>query len=505
MVRPEELDEHLITENDDLKKKKKKVKKPWNPHGTARKFGSPMSGCDSPMILVNETFNFLSQYHAESGVDFVIWTGDNARHDLDPAVPRTEAEVYSLNELVAKLVSNTFPGIPLIPSLGNNDLPFHNSLPYQPDGSSPTLNFYVKLWSKFIPEDQHDTFRKGGYYVSSVAPGLSVVALNTLYLWSSNDVVPDCTSSKTAGGVHLKWLENVLKDARESGMTVYLSGHVPPNELQYYPTCYKWFSSIATEYSDVIAGQFYGHVNLDHFFFPLELEDSDDQRLAISLIKSDTPVSDYFDMMQGRHIRKNAVHDELLTSLLQVPAWDVSITGRNSPSWLRLYATYLLHQYDRVCNIKEPAGHPAVVLVSPSVTPAYNPSLRIYFYEPQSTSTSSQQHVMKTSKPSYTLINFTQYFVNLTRGFIDDGDEGGDDIRIKPLFEEEYSSHVYGIVGADNRDWIELSGRLTGNNKKHDADGVSFAETKSEAKKLQDLYFGFFTVSSGVNMDSGGS
>ena len=39
---------------------------------------TPCSDCDSPMALVNYTFDWLKKEWADE-VDFVIWTGDNAR------------------------------------------------------------------------------------------------------------------------------------------------------------------------------------------------------------------------------------------------------------------------------------------------------------------------------------------------------------------------------------------------------------------------------------------
>lgn len=37
------------------------------------------SECDSPLTLVNATFDWLGE-HFRDEVDFVVWTGDNARH-----------------------------------------------------------------------------------------------------------------------------------------------------------------------------------------------------------------------------------------------------------------------------------------------------------------------------------------------------------------------------------------------------------------------------------------
>lgn len=47
---------------------------------------TPNSDCDSPMALVNYTFDWLKKEWADE-VDFVIWTGDNAR-SVDDATSR---------------------------------------------------------------------------------------------------------------------------------------------------------------------------------------------------------------------------------------------------------------------------------------------------------------------------------------------------------------------------------------------------------------------------------
>jgi endopolyphosphatase len=51
-------------------------------------------------------------------------TGDNARHDSDRKIPRTLKEIYDLNGMLATDMENIFlkKGVPVIPSLGNNDI-----------------------------------------------------------------------------------------------------------------------------------------------------------------------------------------------------------------------------------------------------------------------------------------------------------------------------------------------------------------------------------------------
>jgi endopolyphosphatase len=90
-------------------------------------FGLASSECDSPLSLINSTFSFLSS-HFPSSFDYLVWTGDNARHDLDPEVlPRTLEEIVGLNEFVAKAVRRALgEEVTIVASLGNNDVWPHN-------------------------------------------------------------------------------------------------------------------------------------------------------------------------------------------------------------------------------------------------------------------------------------------------------------------------------------------------------------------------------------------
>jgi endopolyphosphatase len=80
--------------------------------------------------LTNLTLDFLDKHWA-SEIDFVVWTGDNVRHDNDRKIPRTLDEIFGLNSMLATAMENIFlkKGIPVVPSLGNNDVWPHNILP----------------------------------------------------------------------------------------------------------------------------------------------------------------------------------------------------------------------------------------------------------------------------------------------------------------------------------------------------------------------------------------
>jgi len=89
-------------------------------------YGLPLSTCDSPPSLINATLSFLSENFKDQ-LDFIVWTGDNARHDIDESLPRTAAEIQELNKFVAEGIRRAFGRkVKVVASLGNNDVWPHN-------------------------------------------------------------------------------------------------------------------------------------------------------------------------------------------------------------------------------------------------------------------------------------------------------------------------------------------------------------------------------------------
>ena len=79
------------------------------------------SDCDAPLTLINATFDWL-EANFKGKVDFVVWTGDNARHDIDSRFPRSLPEIFRLNRYVAERMRRTFGKVPVVTSIGNNDI-----------------------------------------------------------------------------------------------------------------------------------------------------------------------------------------------------------------------------------------------------------------------------------------------------------------------------------------------------------------------------------------------
>ncbi|KAF9462658.1 Metallo-dependent phosphatase-like protein [Collybia nuda] len=231
-------------------------------------YGTPFSECDAPLRLINFTLDFIDKKWA-AGLDFVIWTGDNARHDDDPKLPRTTDEIYQLNREVASKMIDVFlsKGIPVVPSLGNNDVWPHNIMT---PGPNSITNQFSLIWESFIPFPNLQVFHRGAYYSVEVIPGeVAVISLNTMYFYDSNKAVAGCPfkGRDDPGNLQLDWLEVQLRSYRNRGMQVWLSGHVPPTPGNYFPECYVRYVELSLRFQDTILGHLFGHMNADHFSF----------------------------------------------------------------------------------------------------------------------------------------------------------------------------------------------------------------------------------------------
>lgn len=250
--------------------------------GSAGTYGAETSDCDSPFALINETFKWIEN-NLRNKIDFVVWTGDSARHDNDEEIPRSGTQVFSLNEYVAGKFLEVFRSrkdetgavsIPVVPTIGNNDILPHNILIA---GPNKWLKNYAGLWKHFVPEEQRHTFERGGWFYVEVIPDkLAVFSLNTLYFFGHNAAVDGCAAKSEPGWEHMEWLRIRLQFMRERGMKAILTGHVPPARTEskqlWDETCWQKYTLWLRQYRDVVIGGIYGHMNIDHFM----LQDSND-------------------------------------------------------------------------------------------------------------------------------------------------------------------------------------------------------------------------------------
>ncbi|KAG6897450.1 hypothetical protein C0992_001450 [Termitomyces sp. T32_za158] len=230
-------------------------------------YGTPFSECDSPLALTNHTLDYLDKTWA-SEIDFVVWTGDNARHDNDPKIPRTPDEIFSLNRVMAAKMREIFTskGIPVVPSLGTRP-----------------PSYLIQLMDMSLQE----TMTSGVPTKTRMFLGMANI---------DNIAVDGCNfhDQDDPGNLQIDWLEVQLKMYRERDMQVWITGHVPPSPGNYFPDCYVRYVELSLRFQDTVLGHLFGHMN----FSFLESVDLDFYKKQDRQLRQQTKSSLYDTLMQ---------------------------------------------------------------------------------------------------------------------------------------------------------------------------------------------------------------
>lgn len=420
-------------------------KKKNRPDVLAGRYGTPGERCDAPIRLAQETLDWISKEWLDK-LDFVIWTGDNSKHDWDKKRKRKRRHVYELNQRVTDMVMETFwpASIPVIPSFGNNDVFPHNQIG-GPDVDGELLSFYEQMWRPWIPKNQRNTFKQGGYYMTQVAPRLNVLTLNTMYFYTKNHAVQNCLHTNSPAFIQLRWFEEQLKAARATEDRIYVIGHVPPSPRDYKGTCLTEYMRIASNYTDVIMGHFFAHLNMDHFLMFDGRESKANSTTAT-------------------HANYDITHQKVMTAIEDYDSDEDVHATRN----IKAYLGWLRDMYQDIDPLDDKRAPPnsqpplVVVQVSPSILPVYNPAIRIYQYEinpddniddddDDEDDDDDDDDDEDELKPHGTLLNYAQYFTNLTKWNHMPPDR-------KLEYELEYSTDTtYGMEDLTVESYFELA------------------------------------------------
>ncbi|KAF2199927.1 Endopolyphosphatase [Delitschia confertaspora ATCC 74209] len=353
--------------------------------GPAGVYGAETSGCDTPISLVNETFKWI-EANLKDKIDFVVWTGDSARHDNDEKIPRTPTQIIEQNEFVVSKFTEVFgrdgTRIPIVPTFGNNDIMPHNIFLSGPN--KWTLK-YTDIWRHFIPEEQRHQFQRGGWFYVEVIPRqLAVISMNTIYFFDSNSAVNGCGAKDEPGYEHMEWLRIQLEQLRRRGMKAILMGHVPParteSKLSWDETCWQKFTLWQRQYRDILVTSLFGHMNLDHFmlhdFRELKRDTKRGRMKANMAVTPNKRVS----MFEDGEVTITSASDYLLDlreSWAKLPslrdALEAPRSKREGKSGKAPHKK--MHEIGGQWGERFSVGH-----VSPSVIPTYFPTLRVFEY-----------------------------------------------------------------------------------------------------------------------------
>ncbi|KAI3320034.1 Endopolyphosphatase [Xylariaceae sp. AK1471] len=351
-------------------------------NGPAGAFGAETSDCDSPLSLVDATLSWVKA-HLRDEIDFVVWTGDSARHDSDEEIPRHNQDILSMNRRIADAFVETFSDdeglmIPVVPTFGNNDIYPHNILM---PGPNDILRTYSNIWKQFIPDTQRHSFEFGGWFYVEVIPRkLAVFSLNTMYFFDRNAGVDDCVHPSEPGFKHFEWLRVQLDYLRSRGMKAILMGHVPPartaGKQLWDETCWQKYTLWLQQYRDVVVGSLYGHMNIDHFL----LQDTKDidiasvQGLGMSKPSTREAMEDDFSIQSSAEYLR-----ELRDDWAELP--DPVVLKQDLEEAKKKKG----NKSKKGKKGKNKLGGPwaeryQLTLISPSIVPNYFPSLRVFEY-----------------------------------------------------------------------------------------------------------------------------
>ncbi|CAG8476174.1 14165_t:CDS:2 [Ambispora leptoticha] len=466
-VNNNEIDNYHEIEEGTYANKPKHMK-----HGISGVWGGPASICDTPMSLINATFDWLKQEWADK-IDFVLWTGDNSRHDNDDRIPRKNPEILKMNRVIASKFQETFSRpdknspkmIPIIPVIGNNDIYPSNIITPGPNNILQKLS---EIWSPFIPKSEMSTFRKGGYYATEVIKDkLIVVSLNTLYFFRMNTAVQGCSDRSQPGTEQIKWLNKLLLKAKKQHKKVYLIGHVAPTKKRYTRTCWNKYGKLAQKYHDVILGHFFGHSNMDHFYFirstKKENDLNDDLDDENDLDSEDEPEYETFDEDEPEYETFDEDEEEIM------PPFDYADDDDNDgiiyTNLLKTekFGSKLLRHYRQVPSLNNMAvSQHSVIHVNPSVIPTFYPAVRVFQYHTNKDAENIERRKGRKNKQKYPknnnyLIpyNYIQYFMNLTHANLDLYSTN------RPTFQIEYTTRDdYNMTDLSTHSWLKLAKRI---------------------------------------------
>lgn len=234
--------------------------------------------CDSPYRLIQSAFTHMATLTQPE--DFIIWTGDSPPHvHVDELSTDTVIQVISN---MTQTIRQHFPNLTVFPALGNHD--------YWPqDQMLTTTNAIYKaaaqLWKPWLQTEALLTLSQGGFYSQLVKPGLRLLSLNTILYYGPNKV----TRNMTDPAGQFEWLEETLEKAAQSQEKVYIIAHVPVGYLPFVRNTTavreshnERLVSIFRQYSDVIAGHFYGHTHRDSIMVLLDKQGKPVNSLFVS-------------------------------------------------------------------------------------------------------------------------------------------------------------------------------------------------------------------------------
>lgn len=222
-------------------------------------FWGSVASCDLPVHTLSSLVETLSE---EIKPDLVLWTGDNASHDVWKVSEDAAAIATRIigSQLHVNLTEKN--SIPLFPAIGNHEERIVDLFnPYDASFEQPLLKNISEVYSMFLSEEKTGEFYKKGYY-SEIVSGtkLRIIAINCFLCDSMNFYL---LRNPTDPWNQIDALRKTLQSAEDAGEKVFIIGHIPPGDTTYMNECNLRYNVLMERYQNIIRGQFYGHTHND--------------------------------------------------------------------------------------------------------------------------------------------------------------------------------------------------------------------------------------------------
>ena len=150
-------DSRLGLDKEQLKVQKKLKFKPASSVGEY--------SCDLPLQSVQSFIGKIKEKHGDS-ISYIFLTGDYPGHDT---WNQTRKEVLQSTIEVLEAINQTFPGVPVFPTVGNHESFPVNMFPdsHQPGEFNPKWLYQrlAEMFHTWLPgTEQYETILDGGYY-----------------------------------------------------------------------------------------------------------------------------------------------------------------------------------------------------------------------------------------------------------------------------------------------------------------------------------------------------
>jgi sphingomyelin phosphodiesterase acid-like 3 len=146
---------------------------------------------------------------------FIIIAGDFIWHNA--TIGDSTLKKKSV-QFIARMFKESFPGVPVIPALGNNDTYGNNYTMQDPR----FLKDFAAAWQPNLPKRSADSLRVNGYYTCQTG-NLKLVVINSSLVSLKNNY-PQAANM-------LAWLKGNLAAAQ--GENVWIVSHIPPGTNGY--------------------------------------------------------------------------------------------------------------------------------------------------------------------------------------------------------------------------------------------------------------------------------